>query len=104
MAFDKVGPEGAPALEADIRAYLDDVNDDERALILEPDYLQDRRDPRLGAGTLGPGGEEPLEHHVGDHADQQHAEEDETGDATALAEPGVDDQGDRQWRGRSRRP
>jgi SAM-dependent methyltransferase len=39
-AFDKVGPEGAPALEADIRAYLDDVNEDERALILEPDYLQ----------------------------------------------------------------
>jgi SAM-dependent methyltransferase len=39
-AFDKVGPEGAPALEADIRAYLDSVNDDERALVLEPDYLQ----------------------------------------------------------------
>ncbi len=39
-AFDKAGPEGAPALEADIRSYLDDINDDDRALVLEPDYLQ----------------------------------------------------------------
>jgi SAM-dependent methyltransferase len=39
-AFEKVGPEGAPALEADIRDYLNDVNDNERALVLEPDYLQ----------------------------------------------------------------
>jgi SAM-dependent methyltransferase len=40
MAFDKVGPEGAPALEADILDYLNDVNGDERALVLEPEYLQ----------------------------------------------------------------
>lgn len=39
-AFDKVGPEGAPALEADLRAYLEEVNENERALVLEPDYLQ----------------------------------------------------------------
>jgi SAM-dependent methyltransferase len=39
-AFEKVGPEGAPALEADILEYLDDVNDEERALVLEPEYLQ----------------------------------------------------------------
>ena len=39
-AFDKVGPEGAAALEADIRSYLDDVNENERALVLEPEYLQ----------------------------------------------------------------
>ncbi|OJU85715.1 MAG: hypothetical protein BGO11_12080 [Solirubrobacterales bacterium 70-9] len=40
MAFEKVGPEGAPALEADILAYLEKVNSDERALVLEPEYLQ----------------------------------------------------------------
>jgi SAM-dependent methyltransferase len=40
MAFEKVGPEGAPALEADILAYLERVNSNERALILEPEYLQ----------------------------------------------------------------
>lgn len=40
VAFDKVGPEGAPALEADIRDYLSDLNAHERALVLEPDYLQ----------------------------------------------------------------
>jgi SAM-dependent methyltransferase len=40
MAFEKVGPEGAVALEADIRGYLDDVNASERALVLEPEYLQ----------------------------------------------------------------
>jgi SAM-dependent methyltransferase len=39
-AFDKVGPEGAPALEADLRAYLEDVSTDERALVLEPEYLR----------------------------------------------------------------
>ncbi|MBS1863180.1 MAG: methyltransferase domain-containing protein [Actinobacteria bacterium] len=39
-AFDKVGPEGAPALEADLRAYLEEVNENEHALVLEPDYLQ----------------------------------------------------------------
>ena len=40
MAFEKVGPEGAPALEADLLAYLEKVNSNERALVLEPDYLQ----------------------------------------------------------------
>jgi len=40
MAFDKVGPAGAPALEADLLAYLAKVNSNERALVLEPDYLQ----------------------------------------------------------------
>jgi SAM-dependent methyltransferase len=39
-AFDKVGPEGAPALEADMRAYLEEVNVSERGLVLEPEYLQ----------------------------------------------------------------
>ncbi|MBS1884090.1 MAG: methyltransferase domain-containing protein [Actinobacteria bacterium] len=39
-AFDKVGPEGAPALEADLRAYLEEVNENEHALVLEPDYLR----------------------------------------------------------------
>ena len=39
-AFDKVGPEGAPALEADLLAYLEKVNSNERALVLEPEYLQ----------------------------------------------------------------
>ena len=39
-AFDKVGPEGAPALEADLRAYLEEVNTNERALVIEPEYLQ----------------------------------------------------------------
>ena len=39
-AFDKVGDEGAPALEADIRTYLAAINDDGRALVLEPEYLQ----------------------------------------------------------------
>jgi SAM-dependent methyltransferase len=40
MAFDKVGPEGAQALEADLLAYLERVNSNERALVLEPEYLQ----------------------------------------------------------------
>ncbi len=39
-AFDKVGPEGAPALEADLRDYLDEVNSSERAMVLEPEYVQ----------------------------------------------------------------
>jgi SAM-dependent methyltransferase len=39
-AFDQVGPEGAPALEADLRAYLEDVSTGERALVLEPEYLR----------------------------------------------------------------
>jgi SAM-dependent methyltransferase len=40
MAFDKVGPEGAPALEADLLAYLKRINADKRAWVLEPEYLQ----------------------------------------------------------------
>jgi SAM-dependent methyltransferase len=39
-AFEKVGPEGAPALEADLLAYLEKVNSNERGLVLEPEYLQ----------------------------------------------------------------
>ncbi|HEY2480459.1 MAG TPA: class I SAM-dependent methyltransferase [Solirubrobacterales bacterium] len=39
-AFEKVGPEGAPALEADMRAYLERVSEGERALVIEPEYLQ----------------------------------------------------------------
>lgn len=39
-AFDKVGPEGAPALEDDLRTFLEEVNSNERALVLEPEYLQ----------------------------------------------------------------
>jgi SAM-dependent methyltransferase len=39
-AFEKVGPEGAPALEADLRAYLETASTDPRALVLEPEYLQ----------------------------------------------------------------
>ncbi|MBS1889017.1 MAG: class I SAM-dependent methyltransferase [Actinobacteria bacterium] len=39
-AFDKVGPEGAPALEADMRAYLERVGNRDGALVLEPEYLQ----------------------------------------------------------------
>jgi SAM-dependent methyltransferase len=39
-AFEKVGPEGAPALEAELRAYLETASTDPRALVLEPDYLQ----------------------------------------------------------------
>ena len=41
VAFERVGPEGEAALEADLRAYLKDVNTaGERALVLEPEYLQ----------------------------------------------------------------
>jgi hypothetical protein len=39
-AFEQVGPEGAPALEADLRDYLEDVRGDARALVIEPEYLQ----------------------------------------------------------------
>ncbi|HVX32429.1 MAG TPA: methyltransferase domain-containing protein [Solirubrobacterales bacterium] len=39
-AFEKVGPAGAPALEAELRAYLETASTDPRALVLEPDYLQ----------------------------------------------------------------
>lgn len=41
VAFERVGPEGEAALEADFRAYLDGFNTaGERALVLEPEYLQ----------------------------------------------------------------
>jgi SAM-dependent methyltransferase len=39
-AFEQVGPDGAPALEADLRDYLENVRGDARALVLEPEYLQ----------------------------------------------------------------
>jgi SAM-dependent methyltransferase len=40
-AFEKVGPEGEAALEADMRAFLDESNvGGERALILRPEYLR----------------------------------------------------------------
>lgn len=40
-AYDKVGPEGEAALSADMRAFLEEANKgDERALVLEPEYLQ----------------------------------------------------------------
>ena len=39
-AFEKVGPEGAPALEAELRTYLETASSDPRALVLEPEYLQ----------------------------------------------------------------
>ena len=40
LAFEKVGPEGAAALETDLLAYLERVNSSERALVIEPAYLQ----------------------------------------------------------------
>ncbi|HXV06071.1 MAG TPA: methyltransferase domain-containing protein [Solirubrobacterales bacterium] len=41
VAFEKVGPEGEAALEADLRAFLEEGNTaGERALVLEPEYLQ----------------------------------------------------------------
>jgi SAM-dependent methyltransferase len=41
VAFERVGPEGEEALEADMRAYLADSNTaGDRALVLEPEYLQ----------------------------------------------------------------
>jgi SAM-dependent methyltransferase len=40
-AFDQVGPEGAPALEAALRSYLDEVNTGEGGkILLRPEYLQ----------------------------------------------------------------
>jgi SAM-dependent methyltransferase len=39
-AFEQVGPEGTPTLEADLRAYLEGASTDPRALVLEPEYLQ----------------------------------------------------------------
>jgi len=41
VAFERVGPEGEAALEADLRGYLAEYNTaGERALVLEPEYLQ----------------------------------------------------------------
>ena len=41
VAFERVGPEGAAALEADLRDYLKSVNTaGDRALVIEPEYLQ----------------------------------------------------------------
>ena len=41
MAFDRVGPEGEEALEADLREQLEKCNTaGERAFVLEPEYLQ----------------------------------------------------------------
>lgn len=41
VAFDRVGPEGEAALEADLRAHLETGNTaDGRALVLKPEYLQ----------------------------------------------------------------
>jgi SAM-dependent methyltransferase len=41
VAFERVGPEGEAALEADFRAYLEENNTaGDRALILKPEYLQ----------------------------------------------------------------
>jgi SAM-dependent methyltransferase len=41
MAFERVGPDGEEALTADMRAYLEDANTaGDRALVLEPEYLQ----------------------------------------------------------------
>ncbi|HET6571856.1 MAG TPA: methyltransferase domain-containing protein [Solirubrobacterales bacterium] len=41
VAFERVGADGEAALEADLRAYLEEQNTaGERALVLEPEYLQ----------------------------------------------------------------
>ena len=41
VAFERVGPEGEAALEADFKAYLEENNTaGDRALILRPEYLQ----------------------------------------------------------------
>lgn len=41
VAFERVGPDGEAALEADLRTYLEEANTTgERALVLEPEYLQ----------------------------------------------------------------
>jgi SAM-dependent methyltransferase len=39
-AFEQVGPEGAPALETDLREYLENLRGDSPALVIEPEYLQ----------------------------------------------------------------
>jgi SAM-dependent methyltransferase len=40
-AYEQVGPTGEAALTADLRAFLEEANaGDERALVLEPEYLQ----------------------------------------------------------------
>jgi SAM-dependent methyltransferase len=41
VAFERVGPDGEAALEADLRTYLEEANTaGDRALVLEPEYLQ----------------------------------------------------------------
>jgi ubiquinone/menaquinone biosynthesis C-methylase UbiE len=41
VAFERVGPEGEEALEADLRAFLERSNTaGERALVLEPEYIE----------------------------------------------------------------
>jgi SAM-dependent methyltransferase len=41
VAFERVGSEGEEALEADLRTYLEEANTGgDRALVLEPEYLQ----------------------------------------------------------------
>jgi hypothetical protein len=41
VAFERVGPEGEAALEADLRNYLEEANTaGDRALVLEPEYLE----------------------------------------------------------------
>jgi SAM-dependent methyltransferase len=41
MAFERVGPDGAEALESDLRKLLEEVNTaGDRALVIEPEYLQ----------------------------------------------------------------
>jgi hypothetical protein len=40
-AFERVGPDGETALEADLRTYLEESSiGDERALVVEPEYLR----------------------------------------------------------------
>ncbi|HEX8754351.1 MAG TPA: methyltransferase domain-containing protein [Solirubrobacterales bacterium] len=41
MAFERVGPDGEAALEADLRVFLEEANTGgDRGLVIEPDYLQ----------------------------------------------------------------
>jgi SAM-dependent methyltransferase len=41
VAFERVGPEGEAALEADLRQYLEEANTaGDRALVIEPEYLE----------------------------------------------------------------
>ena len=41
VAFERVGPDGEAALEADLRAFLEEANTaGDRALVLEPEYLE----------------------------------------------------------------